>query len=265
MVKLNKKSGPKILIVDIETAPIKASVWDLFDQNIGLNQIIEDWHLLSWAAKWHGDAPNKVMYQDQSKIKDKTNDKKMLEGIWKLLDEADIVLGQNSKRFDVKKLNARFALHGMKPPSSFNQIDTLQLARKHFAFTSNKLEYLAYNLNVKYKKLDHKKYPGHSMWNECLAGNQDAWKEMKKYNIHDVLATEELYDILVVWDTRTNLDAYTEDLGHTCTCGNKTFRNKGYKYLSSGKYHRYQCLKCGKESRGQENLLSKEKRKSMRR
>ncbi len=29
----------KILVLDIETAPIVAHVWGLFDQNIGLNQI----------------------------------------------------------------------------------------------------------------------------------------------------------------------------------------------------------------------------------
>lgn len=226
--------------------------------------IKNDWYILSYSAKWLGDAPSKVMYADQRNAKDVSDDKKMLEGIWKLMDEADIIVGQNSKKFDVKKLNARFILNGMKPPSGYKQIDTLVLAKKYFAFTSNKLEFLSSNLCTKYKKLQHGKFPGFSLWKECLAGNKEAWKEMQKYNCHDVLATEELYTKLVAWDASINFDAYTEDLNHTCSCGHKEFENKGYAYTSAGKFNRYKCKECGKESRGKENLLSREKRKSMR-
>ena len=86
--------------------------------------------------------------------------------MWKLLDEADIVIGQNSKAFDIKKLNARFIIHGMQPPSSYRQIDTKILAKKHFNFTSNKLEYLSDKLNVKYKKQTKRKFSGFEMWKE---------------------------------------------------------------------------------------------------
>lgn len=261
---MKKKNSPRILFIDIETAPLISYTWDIWDQNIALNQIKSDWHILSWAAKWSEDKPSQVMYADQRNVKDVTNDKKMLEGIWKLLDEADFVVGQNSKKFDVKKLNARFIMHGMKPPSSYKQIDTLTIAKKYFAFTSNKLEYMSDKLCTKYKKLQHGKFPGFSMWKAVLAGNKEAWKEMEKYNKHDVLATEELYYKLVAWDTSVNFAAYQDDLEHTCSCGHKEFENKGYAYTSSGKFRRYKCKKCGKETRGKENLLTKEKKRSMR-
>ncbi len=258
------KSSPRILIFDIETAPMIVYAWGLWDQNIALNQIKDDWHVLSWAAKWLDDGPTKVMYQDQRNAKDVRDDKKILEGIWKLLDEADVVITQNGISFDSKKLNARFIMHGMQPPSSYKHIDTLRIARKHFAFTSNKLEYMTDKLCTKYKKLAHGNYPGFSMWKACLAGDKAAWKEMEKYNKYDVLSLEELYTKLQAWEKTINFDAYTADLTHTCSCGHKQFSNKGYAYTSAGKFHRYKCLKCGKESRGKENLLSKEKRKSMR-
>ena len=41
------------LTCDIETLPIGANVWGLFDQNVGLNQINEDWAMLSFAAKYY--------------------------------------------------------------------------------------------------------------------------------------------------------------------------------------------------------------------
>ena len=67
---------PKVLFYDIETAPILAYVWRLWDNNVGLNQIKSDWHLLSWAAKWLGE--KKVMYQDQQGKRDLSNDKEIL-------------------------------------------------------------------------------------------------------------------------------------------------------------------------------------------
>lgn len=193
---------PKILIFDIETAPILAHVWGLFDQNVGLNQIQSDWHVLSWAAKWAGDPPSKVMYQDQRNAKDVTNDKKILQSIRELLDQADLVITQNGIKFDSKKLNARFLFHEIKSPSSYRHRDTLKMAKKHFNLTSYKLEYMTDKFCKKYKKQKHKKYPGHELWKECLRGNKEAWKEMQKYNIHDVLATEELYNVLKQWDFR---------------------------------------------------------------
>lgn len=263
MSKKTKKSGPRVLLFDIETAPILAHTWDIWQQDIALNQIKSDWHILSWSAKWLDDPPTKVMYQDQRNAKDISDDKKLLEGIWKLLDEADIVITQNGKSFDVKKLNARFIINGFQPPSSYKHIDTKILAKRYFAFTSTRLEYMTAKLNTKYKKLSHSKYPGFSLWLNCLAGNKDAWKEMEKYNKHDVLSLEELYHKLAAWDSSINFNIYHDDENHVCSCGHDKFRNKGYAYTSSGKYRRYQCLKCGKETRGKENLLTKEKRKSL--
>ncbi len=259
-----KPVEPKILIFDIETAPILAHAWGLWDQNIALNQIENDWSVLSWAAKWLKDPPNKVMYEDNRAAKDYTDDKKLLKGIWNLLDEADIVITQNGRAFDVKKLNARFIMNGFQPPSSYKHIDTLAIAKKNFAFTSNKLEFMTDKLCVKYKKLKHNKFPGFAMWKACLAGNQEAWKEMEKYNKYDVLSLEELYHKLSAWDHTVNFEAYDEQIGHKCTCGSTDFKKHGYAYTNAGKFQRFKCSKCGKESRSKFNLLTKEKRKSIR-
>lgn len=257
-------SSPKVLLFDIETAPMLGYVWSIWEQNISLDQLHKDWHILSWSAKWLDDKPDQIMYADQRDAKDVQNDKKLLKGIWKLLDEADVVITQNGKSFDHKKLNARFILHGMRPPSSYRHIDTMIIAKKHFAFTSNKLAYLSEKLCIKYKKLEHKKFPGFSMWLECIAGNKAAWREMEKYNKHDVLALEELYYKLIPWDNTINFNIYSADTELECQCGNTTFKKNGFAYTSSGKYQRFTCTKCGSETRSKENLLSKEKRASLR-
>lgn len=251
----------KVLLFDIETAPILAHVWGLFDNNVALNQIERDWHVLSWSAKWLGS--KKVMYADQRYAKNLEDDRRILKKIWKMLDQADVVITQNGKKFDVKKLNARFIMHGFPPPSSFKHIDTRKIASKHFGFTSNKLEYMTDQLCTKYKKLKHKKFPGHELWKECLAGNIAAWKEMEKYNKYDVLALEELYEKLRPWDTSVNFNVYHDDAVTRCSCGSTDFVRNGFFYSSSGKYQRYSCKECGAEYRDKKNQLSKQKRATL--
>lgn len=256
-------SKPKILFADIETAPIIASVWDIWEQNVSLNMIKSDWHVLAWSAKWAHDPVSKIMYMDQRNAKNVEDDSKILKGIWKLLDECDILVTQNGISFDIKKLNARFIMHGMKPPSSFKHIDTKRIASKKFAFTSNKLEYLTDKLCVKYKKLKHSKFAGFEMWKECLKGNKEAWREMEKYNKWDVLSLEELYHRLQPWDSSINFNVYSDDITNVCACGSANLKKNGYKYTSIGKYQRYVCLDCGSEAKDRTNLLSKDKKASI--
>ena len=254
----------KVLLLDIETAPILGYVWGLWENNLGLNQVKADWHILAWAAKWLGDPASKVMYQDQRKAKNIEDDKQLLQGIWKLIDDADVIITQNGISFDIKKLNARFILNGMRPPSSFKHIDTKRIASKKFAFTSNKLEYMTDKLCTKYKKLKHNKFSGFELWSECLKGNIEAWNEMKKYNIYDVLSLEELYHKLQPWVNTINVNLYTDELTKVCACGSEKFKKNGYRYTCTGKYQRYACISCGNESQARDNLLSKEKKASLR-
>jgi len=259
---VNAPRGAKVLFFDIESSPILGNVWSLWQQNVGLNQIARDWYVLSWAAKWQHE--DKVMYQDKSKSWDTEDDSELLEGIWKLLDEADIVIGQNSKRFDEKKLNARFVMNGMKPPSTYRSVDTLEIAKRHFGFTSNKLEYMSDKLCKRYKKLKHGKFAGFELWKECLRGNPEAWNEMEEYNIHDVLALEELYDVLKPWyRSHPNMNLYTNTEDVTCVCGANDWEHNGYHYTNLSKFDRFRCNQCGATNRGKTNLLTPEKRETL--
>lgn len=253
--------GPKILVLDIETAPILAYVWSLWDQNVGLNQIVEDWYVISWAAKWHGQ--KRVMQMDQRNARDLDDDKRILKVLWGLLNKADIIVTQNGKKFDMKKLNARFVMHGMKPHGKPKHIDTRELAKRHFGFTSNKLEYMTDKLCTKYKKLKHEKFQGFELWKECLARNMAAWKEMAKYNKYDVLSLEELYDLIKAWDTSVSFNVYHNGEHVICQCGHPAFVRNGFAYTAAGKYQKWQCKQCGAPYRDSKNLFPKAKRDSI--
>ena len=129
----NSFRGPRVLILDIETAPILACVWKIWDECVGLNQIKQDWHVLSWAARWIDDPAGEVMYRDQRNAKKLEDDKALITPLWHLLDEADVVVTQNGVSFDIRKLNARFILNGMQPPSSYKNVDTLLIAKRRFS------------------------------------------------------------------------------------------------------------------------------------
>lgn len=250
-------SGPKILFYDIETAPMKAHLWSMWQQGVGLNQIETDWHMLSFCCKWaHSD---EIFYYDQRSAKDIEDDYELVLKLWHFLNEADVVVGHNSKRFDTKKANSRFILNGLPKPSSFRQVDTLEIAKRQFGFTSNKLEYLTDNLCTTTKKSKHNKFPGHTLWVECMKGNLEAWEEMEAYNRDDVLSLEELYHVLSSWDnTLPNFDVYVDEV-----LDMSEWEKDGYVYTNLGKYQRYRNKRTGQQKRSRINLLTKEKRDSL--
>ena len=253
---------PRILILDIETAPLLASVWRIWDENIGLNQINSDWHLLSFSAKWVGEKT--IIYEDQSKAKRIEDDTRLLKVVHALLCEADIVVAHHGKKFDLPKLNARFITNGFEPPSPYKIVDTREVAAKTFGFTSNKLEFLSSVLCTK-KKLAHRKFAGFELWKQCLAGNAAAWAEMKKYNIRDVEALEELYLKFRPWQQTgsPNFSVFNDSEVEQCPkCGSENMHRNGFVCLAVGKYQRFKCGDCGAWARSGILENTPEKRKS---
>lgn len=258
-----EKMLPKVLCIDLEIAPSKFMGWSMFNAFYSVDQIDTEWFIMSYTAKWLGS--DEIFYGDLRGKVDEEDDTQLLQELWALMDQADVVTGQNQRKFDIKKLNARMIMKGIdKPYSPVKTEDTLDIAKRKFSFTSNKLEWLTKHLNVKYKKLDHGKFAGFKLWKECLDDNLKAWDEMKEYNIHDVLSTEELWLKLRAWDDKSvNFALYLDDTDMMCACGSKDLIKDGHAYTSVSKFQQYRCNSCGKYMRGRKNLFSKEKRASL--
>lgn len=254
---------PRIATVDIETAPLEAYTWGIWEQNVGLDQIKTEWSILSYAWKWLDQKG--VKYEDTGGrgAKRVRDDKKLVKSLRELLDEADIVVAQNGARFDIKKINARLIMHGIAPYSPIRVIDTLAVAKKHFGFTSNKLEWQSKYLTDS-PKSKHKKYPGFELWLECLKDNPDAWKEMKHYNRQDVIATEKLYLKQRPWiEGHPNLGTYSTGEEIVCPkCGSTDLQKNGTRVLQLGSYQRYHCQNCGAWPRGKQLLVPLKTRKT---
>lgn len=231
----------KILTIDIENRPNLAYVWGLWDQNVGLTQLVEAGETISFAAKWHG-SKKVEFYSVHHHGKEE-----MLEQAHRLLSEADVVVGYNSKNFDMKHLNKEFILAGMAPPAPYLQVDLLHVARSQFKFPSNKLDYVAQALGLGAKT----SHTGFELWVKCMAGDDKAWSLMRKYNKQDVVLTEKLYDKLLPWiKSHPHVGLHNANRNDTCpNCGSENLRREGYAMTNLGKFSRYQCRDCHKWSR----------------
>lgn len=237
----------KLLTCDIEVSPNVAHVWGLWNNNVSLNQLMASAEVMSLAAKWYGT-------EDTMFFSTFHNGKEaMVTAAHELLDQADAVIHYNGQRFDIPHLNREFVEGGLKPPSPYSQIDLLKVVKKQFRFPSNKLDYVTKALG-----LDHKvSHAGHTLWVKCMAGDYQAWEEMKKYNVQDVVITEQLYDRLLPWiPSHPSPALYDGDTERDrCTnCGGENLKKRGLAHTQVSTFQQYRCDDCGSWVRGSKRL-----------
>lgn len=234
----------KIILLDIETSPNVAYVWGLWKQNISTSQILSSGEVMCWAAKWFGEETIYFSRQD---------DPDMLHKIWNMLDDADVVVHFNGKKFDMPTLNKEFIKHGFTPPSPYKQVDLLTVARSQFKFTSNKLAYIAEYLGLT-KKVSS---VGFETWIACMNGDEAAWDSMEVYNRGDVITLEDLYKKLLPWiknHPNHSLDKQQE----VCpNCGGTHFHKRGTYSTNASTFIRYRCVDCGSWFRSIKNIMTK--------
>lgn len=242
----------KILLLDIETSPNLVHAFGLFNQNIGINQIVESSYTMCWAAKWLDE--EEVFFSSIIE----TTPRKMIKKIYALLEEADAVVHYNGTRFDMPTLNKEFLLLGLTPPSPYKDIDLLQTARRQFKFPSNKLDYVAQALGLGEKV----KHTGFDLWKQCMKKDKKSWKMMKEYNIQDVVLLEKVYKKMLSWiRNHPNQNGY--HAGVVCpNCGSSNLIKRGVSCNTNTVYQRLRCKDCGKWSRSNKQMKDMKKLES---
>jgi hypothetical protein len=238
---------PKILIYDIETAPIVGTVWGKYEQNLVWS--IQDWYILCFSYRWLGERkrtvsialPDYKLYK-----KEPTNDYEVVRVLHRLFSEADVVVAHNGNSFDQKKAQARMILHGMPPPVPYQQVDTKLMARRSFSFTSNKLDDLG-----EYFGFGKKHKTDADLWRKCMAGDMDAWKYMRRYCDRDVELLEKVYLKMRPWDASHPNMANIADFPNgcrVCVGSAANFKPSGTRSTRVGKFKRWQCNNFNKET-----------------
>ena len=232
----------KTILLDIETAPSLGYIWGVWKQNIGHDMMVSHGtYIMSCTIKTLGE--DDIVYLESRT----ENDLQITKDILEYLDEADFVIAHNGRRFDLPIINARAIVNNLLPPSPYKIIDTLSIAKKEFRFQRNTLKFLAEHLEVPSRKLDHGKYPGFKLWLGCMNQEDEAWLEMRDYNIADVVVLEEVYMKLRPWaSTHPNVTTADEEVTKSCPkCGSANIARRGFFYTNKGKYQRYACGSCG--------------------
>jgi len=251
-----EKKLPKVLLFDIETSPLQAFIFQksVWKANVGADQVISEWFMLTWSAKWlFGDEILTDRLTGKEAIKE--DDGRIVKSLWKLLDEADIIIAHNGDSFDVPNMNTRFIVHGLPPTSPYQTIDTMLVARKQFGFTHNSLNGLA-----KIFGFQEKMETTFELWKRCVAGDDEALAYMQKYNNGDVDTLEDVYLKLRPWiKGHPNLGLYVESDEEVCpNCGSSDIQMipDKYSYTQVSKFPLFRC-KCGAYGRVRKSILPK--------
>lgn len=204
---------------------------------------------ISW-KELHSDDVSCRTLPDYKGYKDgKLDDKKLVEEIWKVLDEADVVIAHHGDRFDLPKLNSRFVYYGLTAPSTYKSIDTKKVASRYFKFDSNSLNNLGAYLNLGAKVENG----GFSLWDKCIQGDKEAWERMRTYNIQDVILLEKVYLTLRPFmENHPNLGLLSgAEAESSCpTCQSLDVIKRGFAVTRTGRKQRLQCNSCGSWSSG---------------
>ena len=223
----------KILFLDIETAPAKVWTYNFFDASIGPNQIIDPPRIICYSAQWYGS--KKTLYRAEWD----TSRAEMLQSLWELLTEADLVVGYNSKRFDIPWITGEFMAEGLQAPAPFKQIDLYQVMKQHSRFPSKKLDYVLHRL------LNDQKIQVNTMELaiQCLAGDEKARKLMERYSKKDTAAMLPLFDRVKSYLKLPH--PVQPGLNRCRNCGSLNLHRRGYALTLNGTYQRVRCVECG--------------------
>lgn len=206
--------------------------------------------MICWAAKWYGD--DKVLFRGEfdfhaRKLTDDAR-ARMLSEVWSLLDQADIVVTYNGVKFDHKHLNTELLLSGYSPPRPYKVVDLYRIIKRDLMFESHSLDYVARRLGVGQKV----ETGGFDLWQRCMAGDRQAWADMRRYNEGDITVTEAVYDRLRGWmPGHPHVGTMAEGREMRCNqCGGTDLVRDGLYRAQQIDYVQFRCNGCGGMVRG---------------
>lgn len=237
-----EKSPARVLVFDIETLPMQFIGWKLWDKITSPDFIEKDWVILSYAHKWLFEPEHKQNILTQKEALE-YDDERLVKEVWKLFNEADIIIAHNGDHFDIPRMNTRFLYYGLEPPSPYKTIDTCDTAKRALSLSSYSLDYIG-----EYYGLGKKIHTDIELWKRCKRGEKDALEEMVTYNGRDVYLLEDVYVMLRPWIKHPNMGLYVT-LGKDKTvcprCASDDFDWGGTYRTEAGVFHAFRCNHCG--------------------
>lgn len=256
------KSDARILVIDIETGKMQFAFTGyqrkLYSPFLPSDAIKSPIWIPCAAWKWVGSngVGSVSVLQDKERFKkNHRDDYHVVKILHSLLQDADIVVGHNVDKFDIRQIRKRCLFHGFEPLKPFQTVDTLKLARQIGDFEANDLRYLArfFGMDQKGESPD---------WDKISDGDESELRKCIEYNKQDIRVTEAVYLKLRPWaKNRPNVSLFTKGIDHNvCPVCNGNIKPDEPFYTSTRKYNGYRCQNaaCGTYIKGKTFLKTTE-------
>lgn len=227
------ESKPRLLFLDIEWRPVKAYVWQAWDENIIPEKIIEDGGLLCICFKFSDDKEYQF-YSDWTHTKEE-----MLIATREAILNADAVITYNGDKYDLPKIQGELLRHNLPPMPPVTSIDLIKTVKK-MGFFMNRLGFIGPFLGLG-KKTEHE---GFALWRKVDNGDPIAQKKMQRYCIQDVRLLVKLYQRIKPFvKTHPHLGFTSPE---SCpVCGSIHVQKRGVTRTRSFVTQRLACMGCG--------------------
>lgn len=280
-----KNNNPKVLIYDIETSLMLAYLFSLGKQRVNHSQLLASksmWDIICINYCWNDGSAAKTI-----KWTPERGTAGVIEDFDKIIDEADLIIGKNSDRFDAKMINAQRMFAGLpgKPYWTLGNDDLEKQMRKYFRLPSQSLDYISGQLGYGGKiKMEFSDWVAISQWMDVqvlasdpslafdayaldavcnrffkddmgniLQRGEKAMNKMCKYGRKDVTDTRDVWNYcLQHFDPKFNMNAWLSPLDtpvckHT-DCGSSNIKKDGTRMQVSGRVQIYRCNDCGRQA-----------------
>ena len=226
----------KRLFYDLEVSPNTGFFWQSGHQiSVGYESITKERAVICACYKLEGQSKVYSLKWDKNQC-----DKKLIKDLVKVINSADEIVAHNGDRFDLKWLKARAIYHGIEVSPYIVSHDTLKLAKTHFKFNSNRLDYISkFLLGV--GKLDS----GYDLWKDiCLKNSKSAMAKMIRYCKTDVVRLEQVFEKFRPFiKPKTN---FAMERGNCPECGSdRLIINKTWTLPSGNNKVHFRCRGCG--------------------
>jgi len=232
----------KRLFWDIETSPNIVFSWRIGGKiYLDHNNIIKERAVICICYRWEGSSKTYSLTWDSG------NDRQMLTDFSEVINDADEMIAHNGDSFDLRWFNARRLINELEPIPYPKTVDTLKMARKHFALNSNRLDYLGKLLFGSGKvKTDF------DLWKSVIDNDEKALNKMVRYCKRDVILLEHVWNKLRDYDVPKTHAAVlaSGDVRHRWMCphcGSDHVKKSKTRITARGmKQHQMNCLECNR-------------------
>lgn len=272
---------PNILFFDIETILMWFRAFAPGKQFLGHKQLIpgkSSHGIICITYAWLT-GPVKILKWDPV-----TGQKGLIEEFDKIAESADLVIGKNSDKFDIKMINGIRALEGLpgNPHWALNSDDLEKQMRKYFRLPSQSLDYISSQLGLggkismnmnhwvlidEYMTLLSMRHEGaddvalnivsnnlfKKSLNDALSSGEKAFNFMCKYGKKDTDDTRTLWKRLSShFESKFDFGKWSGEIDICCKhadCGSTRVFKNGFRMTGRVKYQRYCCSECGRSGK----------------